>query len=259
MPDKQYNEVLTVLVACLILFLILAAIILVFLYKYQRRRLIQRQQINDLQQQFTEQSLQAQVEIQEQTFLAISQEIHDNVGQVLSLAKVQANIIKESQQLDNDLLDGVRENIGKAMTDLRDLSRSLNNEKIRASAIHEVLIEEVERINRTGVIRASVSVEGEVRDPGPQKKLILFRVLQESIQNCLKHAEASSIAIIFHYAGDGISVSIRDDGKGFDPASSCQGQGLGNIRTRVRLAGGTNTITSLPREGSHISLMIPYE
>jgi two-component system NarL family sensor kinase len=259
MPDNQYNEVLTVLVACLILFLVLAAIILVFLFLYQRRRFVQRQQISDLQQQFNEQSLKAQVEIQEQTFLAISQEIHDNVGQVLSLAKVQANIIKESQRLDENLLDGVRENIGKAMTDLRDLSRSLNNERIRASAIHEILIQEVERINRTGVIRASVDVEGEVRDPGPQKKLILFRVLQESIQNCLKHAQATSINILFHYAAEGINVSIRDNGKGFDPAATNHGQGLENIRTRIRLAGGTNTITSLPREGTQISLTVPYE
>src|ERR1700759_5344543 len=121
MPDSQYKEVLIVLIACITLFLVLAAIILLFLFLYMRRRLLQQQQVMDMQREFREQSLKAQLEIQEQTFLAISQEIHDNVGQVLSLSKVQINIINERQQLDQDMLQAVKENIGKAMTDLRDL------------------------------------------------------------------------------------------------------------------------------------------
>lgn len=262
MPDNQYNEVLIVLVACLALFLILAAIILLFLYLYQRRRLVQRQELTDLQQQFTEQSLKAQLEIQEQTFHAISQEIHDNVGQLLSLAKVQINIIDEGKSLDAEMLQSIRDNIGKAMTDLRDLSRSLNSERIRDSSIHETLLQEAERINRTGVIIAEVIIEGDAHEMQPQKKLILFRILQESIQNCIKHAEASRITILCKYQADRINVAIHDDGKGFDPEAALEkgsGQGLGNIRTRIRLTGGNHTIYSRPKEGTHINLTIPYE
>lgn len=105
MADNQYKEVLIVLVACIVLFLILAAIILFFFFLYQRRRYQQQRQMAELQLQFREQSLKAQLEIQETTFHAISQEIHDNVGQLLSLAKVQINIMDESQRLDEELMD----------------------------------------------------------------------------------------------------------------------------------------------------------
>jgi signal transduction histidine kinase len=262
MPDNQYQEVLIVLIASITLFLVLAAIILRFLYMYQRRRYLQQQQLTDLQRQFNEQSLKAQLEIQEQTFLSIGQEIHDNVGQVLSLARVQANIMHERERMDLDLLLALKDNIGKAMTDLRDLAGSLNSERIRNSSIHETLLQEAERINRTGTIRTDITVEGEARQMESGKKLILFRILQESIQNCLKHAEASQISILFQYRPDCIHVSVRDNGKGFDPDAvfrNGNGQGLSNIQTRVRLTGGSHTIHSIPDEGTHLTLTIPYE
>lgn len=262
MADNKYEEVLIVLIVCIVLFLILAAIILWFLFQYQRRRLLQQQQISKLELQFREQSLKAQLEIQEQTFHAISQEIHDNVGQMLSLAKVQINIMHESKEIDKIILRDVRENIGKAMADLRDLARSLNSDRIRGVSIHETLLQEAERINRTGIIRADVAVEGEAREMEPQKKLILFRILQESIQNCIKHAEASRISIHCRYGLEGISVSIQDNGKGFNLEAAQEpgnGQGLENIRTRVRLTGGVHHIQSRLNEGTHITLTIPYE
>jgi two-component system NarL family sensor kinase len=262
MPDNQYKEVLIVMIVGIMVFLLMAAIILIFLYQYQRRRFQQQQQMSDLKQQFKERSLRAEMDIQEQTFLAVSQEIHDNVGQLLSLAKVQVHIINERQQMDPKLLEGIKDNIGKALTDLRDLSKSLNSERFRLGSIHEAFLQEAERVNKWGIIRAEVQVEGQAREIAPQRKLILFRILQESIQNCIKHAEASELFIVFRYMAEGIHIDIRDNGKGFDPEAVFRnggGQGLENIRTRVELTGGTHTIKSIPREGTQITLMIPYE
>lgn len=262
MPDNKYKEVLIVLIVCIILFLILAAIILLFFFLYRRRRHLQHREMEELQQQFREQSLKVQLEIQEQTFHAISQEIHDNVGQILSLAKVQINIIHESERLDRPLLEDIRENLGKAMADLRDLARSLNSDRIRSSAIHEVLQQEIRRLDQSGIIHSEMMVTGEPRDLDPGKKLILFRIIQESIQNCIKHAQATDLRIFFRYQTEGIFVSIRDNGRGFDPTAALQngsGMGLDNIRNRVRLTGGSSTIESILQEGTHITLIIPYE
>jgi signal transduction histidine kinase len=160
------------------------------------------------------------------------------------------------------MLHDVRENIGKAMTDLRDLARSMSSDRIRSCSLHDTLYQEADRINKLGIIRTEVAVEGEVREIGPQKKLILFRIIQESIQNCIKHAEASVIWIVFFYCKDAIQISIRDNGKGFDPEVVMQngsGLGLGNIRTRVHLTGGSYTIKSILQEGTYITLTIPYE
>jgi len=262
MPDTQYKEVLISVLACMVLFLVLASIILLFVFKYQQRRRVQQMQVLELQQQFKEQSLRSQIEIQEQTFQAISQEIHDNVGQVLSLAKVQINIIRESKLYQPDLLDDLNDNLRKAMSDLRDLSSSLNSERLRNRIIHEAIMDEAERINRTGLIQATVDVEGIFKDMHPQKKLILYRIVQESLQNCLKHAVATQINIVCQYRSEDMIIQIDDNGIGFDPEAviaTGKGQGLINMRTRVHLTGGNHIIKSVLQKGTQITLTIPYE
>ncbi len=262
MPDTQYKEVLISVIASMVLFLVLATIILLFVFNYLRRRRRQEQQMLELRQQLQEQSLKSQLEIQEQTFDAISGEIHDNVGQVLSLAKVQVNIILETNEHQPDLLEAIKENIGKAMCDLRDLSSSLNSERLRSCSLPEAILQERDRINRTGLICVAVDVDGVYHDIQPQRKLIVFRIVQESLQNCLKHAQAKNIGIRCDYGLGNLVIQIQDDGVGFDPdavVASGAGQGLINIRTRVRLTGGNHFIQSAPREGTKIILTIPYE
>ena len=84
-----------------------------------------------MQADFNQQLLQSQLEMQEQTFNIISTEIHDNVGQILSLAKVQLNIIDQGEMLDRSLLADAKESVSKAMIDLRDIAKSLNSERIK--------------------------------------------------------------------------------------------------------------------------------
>jgi len=262
MPDTQYKEVLISVLACMALFLVVGTIILLFVFKYQQRRRLQQLRVLELEQQFREQSLRSQIEIQEQTFQAISQEIHDNVGQVLSLAKVQVNIIRENQQYNAGILDALRDNIGKAMADLRDLSHSLSSENVRNRSIHEAIGEAADRINKTGLIQAFVIVEGNYREMQTQKKLIVYRVVQESLQNCLKHAAATQINILCKYQAENMVINILDNGIGFDPEAaitSGHGQGLNNIRRRIHLTGGNHTIQSILQKGTEITLTIPYE
>ncbi len=121
--------------------------------------------------------------MQEQTFNTISQEIHDNVGQILSLAKVQLNIIDQSEQLDRTLLADAKDSVSKAMTDLRDIAKSLNSERIQLSGLPEITAQELQRINRAGLILTSIKTEGKEQNMQEQKKLIIFRIIQEALQN----------------------------------------------------------------------------
>lgn len=206
--------------------------------------------------------LQSQLEIQEQTFNVISSELHDNVGQILSLAKVQINIIKERQELSTEMLDQVKDNISKAMTDLRDIAHGLSSDRIRTMSICETVEEELDRINKTGILRAYISKNGQECQLGEQKKLILFRIIQESIQNCIKHAAATELAVAFSFDQGQVKVLIRDNGKGFHPQEALQrnhGLGLMNIQRRARLAGGEARVESAPHAGTSIDINIPYE
>jgi len=206
--------------------------------------------------------LQSQLEIQEQTFSIISSELHDNVGQILSLAKVQVNIMDERDALDRELLLLIKDNIGKALNDLRDIAKGLNSDRIKTMSIYETVEEELDRINRVGILRAIISRDGQECRLDEQKNLILFRIIQESIQNCLKHAVATELTVLFSYDAACLKVCIRDNGKGFDQQeviARSRGMGLGNIARRASLAGGEAFIESILNTGTSVHICIPYE
>jgi signal transduction histidine kinase len=205
--------------------------------------------------------LQSQLEIQEQTFSVISGELHDNIGQVLSLAKVQLNIINESHLMENEMLNEVKENIGKALADLRDIARGLSSDRIRLLPIYDTVALELERIGKSGVLCTRLTKSGVERPIDDRKKLILFRMIQESIQNCLKHAEATELQASFAFEEEELKVLVSDNGKGFSPLqhSGQDGLGLMNLRRRARLAGGSARVESQLHCGTTISISIPYE
>ncbi len=259
--QDNYQEVAIVVIAGTIMFMVFAGVIIFFLFMNQKRKFHHAQDILSMREKFKSEMLQSQLEIQEQTFNDISQEIHDNVGQILSLAKVQINIMTESDDMSREMLNDVKNNIGKAMSDLRDIAKSLSSERIKTLTIHSAVFNEAERISKSGIIRIQVTVNGEQKEMNQQKKLVLFRIVQESMQNIIKHANASEIAISFNYTSDMLHTIIKDNGKGFelnDALQNSTGLGLANIKSRALIAGGRSFIESVPNEGTTITINMPY-
>jgi two-component system, NarL family, sensor kinase len=238
--------------------LILVIVITAVLYFNRRKRFWQEKKTLEIQ--FERNLLQSQLEIQEQTFRAISQEIHDNVGQTLSLAKVQVNIIDQSEGTDKALLAEVRQNIGKALNDLRDLAKSLNSDHVQSVPLKDLISAELSRMQRSKIIETVINEEGAPQSLEHQKKLILFRAVQESLQNILKHAAASRVTVSVRHSLDTMEIKITDDGKGFelDKLDKTNGLGLRNITNRVALLGGKAEINSFPSEGTVVTLRISY-
>ena len=256
------QEVIIVLVAAMLAFLVLTGVVIYVLFFYQRRRFQHKHQIVEMQKQFSETLLTSQLEIQEHDFSIISREIHDNVGQILSLAKIQLNIISQSEHVDKRMVLEVRENIAKVMADLRDIARGLNSERVQVSNLLETVRQEVERINRSRFIKGIVGVEGIEKGLEDKRKLILFRIIQEALQNILKHSGATEFYIMFHYHPEGLGINITDNGKGFDIIAALNkkgGMGLANIRSRSELIGGNTVVESKPERGTIISIKIPYD
>jgi two-component system NarL family sensor kinase len=258
MPIQNNEIFFAVIIVCVVfVLLVLLVSVLIFLHRNKVKRMDIEKQI--LQTQFQETLLRSQLEMQEQTFNTISQEIHDNVGQILSLVKVQLNIIDQQETLSKTAITEVKDNISKAMTDLRDIAKSLSSDRIQLIDFKEAMESELNRINRTNIIHASMEVEGRIQNFPQQKKLILFRIIQEALQNIIKHAQANTVAIFFKYTEEKVVVSIRDNGKGFTVNdTSMDGLGLQNIINRTKLIGGNAIIQSIIEEGTTIILTIPY-
>ena len=217
-----------------------------------------------LRNEYEETILQTQLEIQEQTLKTISEEIHDNIGQALSLAKLKLNTLKYDQpdQLVEKINDS-RELVSKAIRDLRDLSRSLNTDSIASMGLVRAIELELELFRKSG-FQTTLYTEGEIRKMEPQQELILFRIVQESLNNIIKHAEAKTIRVSALYTEVELDLQVEDDGKGADPSqldmdgNSYKSLGLRNMSNRAGMIGGTFSINSVPGNGTIIKLNIPF-
>lgn len=239
-----------------LLFLSFFILIIAYFKKLYKMR-AERQQ---LEAQIAEEVNNARNEIQQLTLNTISQEIHDNVGQLLSLAKMQLNLIAEATEKNPQLIDETKENISKAMSDLRDLAKGMSSDRIRVLGLYDSVTQEAERISRAGSLNVEVSCDGERKEPDHQKQLVIFRVIQECFQNIIKHAQAAHVKVAFTYMPSACDISIQDDGKGFEFNSerTCtSGLGLMNIFNRVTLVGGVAKVNTAPGKGTQILLHIP--
>jgi len=244
-----------------ILLVILSSIILfaILYFKIRHSKHIKEKKL--LSQQFNETLLQTQLEIQEQTLKTISQEIHDNIGQILSLTKLTLSRMDANKQ--EDLLTKIEDSkilVSKAIQDLRDLSRSLNTDNIVELGLVKAIEYENDMLKKAG-FNTNFIIMGVVTRLESQKELIIFRIVQEMFNNILKHADATHINILINFE-DQLIIMIDDNGKGFshqhlENDSKIKGIGLRNMRSRASLIGGNFTINSNVGEGTQIKIMVP--
>ena len=260
MQDTKDQVVVTIIAVILIL-LFLGVLFLVMLFYYNNKKAQMSKEQQLMRATFEKQLLESKLEMQEQTFSMISQEIHDNVGQILSLAKVQLGILEEQHGIRNDLVTNAKESISLAMTELRDIAKSLSTQRLQQLSLKESVEQEIRRINRSGFIHIGSMVLGAEKNIPDQQKLILFRMVQEGFQNIIKHAQATEVALSLDYAEDHLRIAMADNGNGFDPELEMKkngGLGLQNIMRRAEMVGGKARVTSQPGKGTTLEIIMNY-
>ena len=251
-------EVYVFIITGIIVLSALVSFIVYFIIAYkgkQKKVLIEKEQMKT---NFDKHLLQTQLEIQEQTLKTISQEIHDNVGQVLSLAKLNLGTFEDTESAYNQTkINDTKQLVSKAINDLRDLSRSLHGDKIAELGLQDAIANELKILQNTGQYQTELKITGESYKLEPQKEMVLFRILQEAINNAIKHSKAKKIQVQLAYQRDLFLLSITDDGVGFNLASLQSGQtgiGLKSMQNRAALIGAGISINSIPGDGTVISI-----
>jgi two-component system, NarL family, sensor kinase len=244
-------------VIIVILFIFLMVILLVVIvFMYQRRQQSYKREKQLLQSQHTQAILQTQLEIQEQTLATISQEIHDNIGQILSLAKLNLNTMPVQPE-GKPKLDSTVQLVGKAISDLRDLSRSMHGDRIAELGLHEAIAAEMKIVQNTGQFAADMQTDGSIYRLGQQPEMVLFRMVQEALHNAIKHSNASTITIKMNYQPELLTITVSDNGKGFSPQqleAAQKGIGLKSMQNRAALIGATFSISSPAGKGTFINI-----
>ena len=246
------------------LFLLIVAIgIIMLVLVYQKKQLQYLSEKEQLKVTFEKEILESKLEIQEQTLKNISQEIHDNIGQILSLAKLTINTMDhtEPETLQEKINDS-KQLVGKAIQDLRDLSKSLDTDYVTEMGLIKSIEYEFQLIKKTGSCETYLIQEGNPYRLSHQHELILFRIFQEVMNNIIKHAKASSITVNVSYFPENFLFQINDDGQGFDlfrygTEIEKSGLGIRNMQNRSRLMGAAFNIDSEPGKGTTIKITLP--
>ena len=265
MHEKMDGEALPpdvkqVIWTVLIIFIALAVfiILLVVLFNNRKNKLVKDKIL--MQVDFDRSLLQTQIEIQEQTLKTISQEIHDNVGQVLSLAKLNLYTLDFDTGVSREeKISKSIQLVGKAINDLRDLSRSLNGDKFANLGLQDALDNELKIIHNTGQFHTALVTEGAPYSLLPQNEMVLFRIAQQSLNNVVKHSKAKNVEVTMIFTKAQFRMEIKDDGAGFD-AEKLQaletGIGLINMRNRATMIGAQFSIDSAPGNGCRILIQL---
>jgi signal transduction histidine kinase len=229
---------------------------------YRKRRVEHEHQIALMNEKFTKEVLQIQLEVQQNTMQYIGREIHDNVGQKLTLAFLYT----QQLQIDNKELETKVQTIGSvvndSLADLRNLSRGLIDvTAMEQLDLSEIIKRECDKVQSTGLCGVNfTSVINGVRI-SPTIKNFVLRIFQEFIQNSIKHSECSSLQVELSMKSEGLELTSRDNGKGFliNDGMYNGGIGLMNMKKRAEIIGASILIQSHPGEGTKMSLLIPKD
>ena len=256
MQDK-YGEILIVLVAVITILLVLSGVVIFVLLFYQKKRFQHKKEMFQLQTQYSEQLLQSRLEVQENTFAMISQELHDNIGQLLSSTQMLLGVSLRAGADAAQIVVSAQDSLSKALHELRSLSKSLDSEWLNHFNLIDNLQNEKERINGSRALSLSVDTPLEQIPLEAPAQVMLFRIIQEGLQNSVRHSKATAIDLTISQDNNTIHVILSDDGTGFTELAKPKGVGITHMQHRTKLLGGTINWDPIQPHGTCLRIAIP--
>jgi len=203
------------------------------------------------------------IEAQEQERTRIAREIHDDIGQRLALLSVEIHQMREnipdSVADFRSRMDELEKRVWEISTDAQSLSHELHSSRLEYIGIVSAMKGFCKEFGAKHKVDVDFDDEEVPRNVPPGISICLFRVLQESLHNALKHSGVRHFEVKVQGSPTEIQLTVRDSGVGFDPklAMSAQGLGLISMLERVKLVQGTISISSRPRSGTEVSVRVP--
>jgi signal transduction histidine kinase len=253
---QKLSENISIILGASSILLLITLFIVMLVMAYLRRDLKHLKEKETMEADFEKQLLQSQLETQEHTLNQLSNEIHDNVGQLLNSTKLLIGLTQRSLPEPPETLVMADDTLAKAIQEVRTLSKALNKEWLQQFDFIQNLETEIARINAAKSMRIALFRPQNINLKRDQQT-ILFRIVQEILQNAIKHAHAKLIEIKIREENGMLVIFIADDGTGFDEAGTRKSVGLLNIRHRTRLLGGTVEWQSSINKGTAVTIQLP--
>ncbi len=200
------------------------------------------------------------IKAQDEERLRISRELHDDIGQRVSLVSVELDVFLRSLLFAEpgamESLRKVRREIDDLATDIHQLSHELHSSKLQHLGLPAVLRDLCQNISQQHGIKVDLQIASEARQLSSDVALCLFRVTQEALTNIAKHSTSETALVDVSEADGWVHLRIKDWGVGFDSSVPSQGIGLASMRERLRIAGGQLFVKSSRGEGTEITAQV---
>jgi signal transduction histidine kinase len=259
-PATNVNEI--ALVAGTAMMLLLVAMFAFFVYLFQRKLIKRKLAFREIESLLNRQELKstyALLEGQDMERQRVARELHDNIGSVLVTLNMYADslLVNPAPDVQKEFVRKISEVARRAVEEVRSISHRLDATELRFFGLRKALDELVAAINTSALIRAEAQISL-TRDLPNEVSLNIYRILQELVQNSLKHSHGSLIQIhITEVNREYVSVLYEDNGVGFQPNAAQPGMGLLNIRARAEKINARLTLDTRPQHGFSLSLEIP--
>ncbi|RYZ25677.1 MAG: sensor histidine kinase, partial [Chitinophagaceae bacterium] len=200
------------------------------------------------------------ISAQEQERFEIGQELHDNVNQILTSAKLYAAQSRDEKKDTGQMIEKTISLLQNAIDEIRKLSKRLSASIITDMPLEDAMRELVDTVAAASKLKINLqSLPLKSSLNSPELKLAVYRILQEQLTNITKHAGASNIDITLRQSEERLTLIIVDDGRGFDATQKTEGVGLTNMQSRAESLMGTLTFSSQPGKGTTVIVQLPFK
>lgn len=253
---KQSNIYLFSGIGIIILF---TFALLYFRQRTVKDRIIARQQIKQLEEEKKLLSARFLVEGQEEERKRIAKELHDGLGVLLSAAKMQFSTIKNKNLENRPLIEKATNLLEQAAGDVRKISHNMMPGLLTKLGLYEAIADLFTKLSESNGLEVHTDIPEELKRLSENKEIMLYRIMQELVNNTLKHAEAKNINISMKMIKDQLEIIYSDDGKGFNFEDKLDSKSIGliSIRSRIDFLNGKMVVFSKPGKGTSFQFFIP--
>ena len=255
---KKEEILLLVYFIAIIFFLVVFVVIFFIAFQHRKNKFLQERY--EAEQRYQRELAASQIEIQEQTLKNIAWELHDNVGQLLSVANIQLNVLmNNAPESFHSQIAETKGVIQETVQEIRSLSKVLNNDVVLKNGLLTSLQVELDRFKRLGYLDASLKMSGDIVPLNSASEIIVFRILQEFFSNVMKHAKAEKLFVHLDYKEKALEILAMDDGVGFNTSIKTDSSGMETMGSRAALINADFSIVSKIGEGTQLFLSYPYK
>ncbi len=254
------SQIVLTIILFNLFFLLFIVGIFIFIRQYKLKKIEHNTIITTQKEIHQKEMLATQIEIQNQTMQHIGREIHDNIGQKLTLASLYTQQLAFENKAPhiNENIENISAIINNSLAELRQLSKSLTDDSINSFKIYDLIENECAKINSLKKCIVHFKTNMPEIDLPYEVKVVLYRITQEFFQNSIKYAMCQNIFVELTKENDLVELFLKDDGKGFDTTNKkTSGIGLKNMKKRAKIIHAEFDLQS-NNNGTLITLKIPF-